>query len=60
MIKAAAQVAETFQLCVTCRYGQVISMSMDYYAPGGDGEGVASSLNLSYFVCVFSSSIFVH
>ena len=53
MRKAAAQMAETFQLRVTCRRGQVISMSMDYYAPGGGGEGVASSLNLSFLVCVF-------
>ena len=32
---AKLNIAEIFQLRVTCRWGQVISMSMDYYIPGG-------------------------
>ena len=38
---ASLNIAEIFQLRVTFRRGQVISMSMDYYAPGmGGGGGV--------------------
>ena len=39
MRKAAVHHSRTFQLRVTCRRGQVISMSLDYYAPGGAGSG---------------------
>ena len=35
---ALLYIAKIFQLRVTCKRGQVISMSMDYYTPGG-GEG---------------------
>ena len=50
MFFVSDRLLEVFK-CVACGHGQVISMSMDYYAPVG--AGVASSLNLSFFVCFF-------
>ena len=41
-----------YELRVTCRLGQVISMAMDYYAwPGW--EGVGGVVKYEFFLCFF-------
>ena len=51
-MKECIELAEIFQLRVTCRWGQVISVSIDCYALG---EGARAVVKYE----VFSSSLFL-